>query len=190
MNARLAFLTVSLVSSLAAAQSVRDAQAELTSAQAHFGKCQNGKLQAEFGPALQRLEASRRGLEKGRREVESARRALEAVRKRIEAGHQMKHASAEEREAKEAQYAQSLETGYRQPMKALEPLVASYVSGMHGYSAAIEKYAAFCDGQGITTASARAFVAGLEPEIAALEGTSKDFVASAGKALAGDMAAR
>lgn len=166
------------------------AAATLKTAQQHFRQCQNGKLQYEFEGALARLEAARRQLEKGRRETESVRRSLEGVRQRIEAAHQLKHASSAEREAKEAQYQQSLANEYAAPMKALTPLMEQYVAGIDRYSAVMEKYAAFCATSGITTASARGFVATLEPEVAALGADAQGFVASARKAAGSDVAGR
>lgn len=166
------------------------ATAALQTAQQHFRTCQNGKLQFEFEGALARLESARRQLEKGRRETESARRSLENVRQRIEAGHQLKHSSSAEREAKEARYQQALAAEYTEPMKRLTPLMESYVAGINRYSALMEKYAAFCGTSGITSASAREFVSGLEPEIASLGTDAKSFVASAQKAAVADVAAR
>lgn len=157
-----------------------EAAASLRSAQTHFAQCKNGKLQAEFGGALKRLEASRKGLEKGRRETEVARRALETVRRRIEAGHDLK----------QGRYADALEQRYTAPMRSLTPLVVSYVDGINRYSAVMERYATFCAQPGITTASARSFVATLEPELASLDGAAKTLVANAAKVAPGDVAAR
>ncbi|PZR05277.1 MAG: hypothetical protein DI536_32655 [Archangium gephyra] len=137
-----------------------EAAASLRSAQAHFPQCKNGKLQAEFGGALKRLEASRRSLEKGRREIETARRSLETVRKRIEAGH----------DVKKERYAEVLATNYTAPMQSLVPLMKSYVAGINTYASVMERYATFCSQPGITTASARQFVSSLETEVAALDG--------------------
>lgn len=191
MNPASKSLVVSLfVSSFALAQPLADANAALQQAQQHFRACKNGKLQLEFAPVLGKLEGARKQLEKGRRETESARRTLEATRKRIEAGHHVRHASVEEREAKEAHYAQTLTRDYVEPMKALAPLVASYAEGIKGYAEVMEKYAAFCAQPGITTASARGFVAELSPSIDALGTTAQSFVATASKAAAGDVAAR
>jgi hypothetical protein len=166
------------------------AAASLQTAQEHFRQCQNGKLQYEFEGALARLEGARRQLEKGRRETESVRRALESVRQRIEAAHQLKHASSAEREAKEARYQQALAAEYLEPMKAVPPLMETYVAGINRYSAVMEKYAAFCGTSGITTASARQFVGSLEADIASLTTDSQAFVATARKAAASDVAGR
>lgn len=157
-----------------------EAAASLRSAQAHFAQCKNGKLQAEFGGALKRLEASRRSLEKGRREIETARRSLETVRKRIEAGH----------DVKKERYAEVLATNYTAPMQSLVPLMKSYVAGITTYASVMERYATFCSQPGITTASARQFVSSLETEVAALDGDSKTLVSSAAKVAPGDVAAR
>lgn len=172
------------------AQSLSDAAATLKQAQAQFRSCQDGKLQLAFGPVLARLEASRQALEKGRRETEAARRSLEATRKRIEAAHQARHLSAEERVAKEEQYAQSLAANYEQPMRALQPLVASYVAGIEQYAGVIHQYADFCATGHVTTASAREFVSAVRPAVDALDGSAKELVASASHAAAGDVAAR
>ena len=188
MNPALKSIVVAaIVSTTAFAQSAPESLAQ---AQQHFRECKAGKLQLEFVPALKQLEAARKSLEKGRRETETARRALEGTRKRIEAGHQVRHASVAEREAKEAHYAQTLSAQYVEPMKALEPLNASYREGIKGYAAILEKYATFCAQPGLTTASSRAFVSTLEPAIAALSTDAQSFVASASKAAEGDVAAR
>lgn len=172
------------------AQSLSESASRLNEAQKQFRTCQNGKLQLEFGPVLARLEGARKSLEKGRRETEAARRTLEAGRKRIEAAHQLRHLTAEERVAKEEQYAQSLAANYDAPMQALHPLVASYVEGIDRYASVIQQYADFCAKGGITTASAREFVSTVKPTVEQLDGSAKDLVASASKAAAGDMAAR
>ena len=181
---------VALFSLTAHAQSLADSSARLRDAQREFGTCQNGKLQLEFGEVLGRLEAARKSLEKGRRETEVARRSLESTRKRIEAAHQTRHLSAEERVAKEAQYAQSLATNYTAPMQTLQPLVARYVEGIDRYASVIRQYADFCAKGGITTASAREFVATVKPTVEQLDGSAKELVANASKAAAGDVAAR
>lgn len=152
----------------------------LKTAQQHFAQCKNGKLQAEFGPTLKRLESSRKSLEKGRRETESARRSLEVIRKRIEAGHDLK----------EARYADALATRYTAPMQSLAPLMKAYVAGINNYATVMQRYATFCAQPGITTASARTFVSSLETEVAALDTDSKTLVANAGKVASGDVAAR
>lgn len=185
-------LVVSLLvlSSSALAQSQSEAKAALQQAQEHFRACRNGRLQLEFAPTLARLETSRRSLEKGRRELESARRSLEVKRKRIEAGHQLRHATAAEREAKEQHYVQTLARDYTEPMQALEPLAKQYAAGIRGYADVIEEYASFCSRAAITTASARAFVEKLAPTVDAIGTTAQSFVADASKAAAGDVAAR
>ncbi|MGV3624623.1 MAG: hypothetical protein ACO1OB_27635 [Archangium sp.] len=157
-----------------------EAAASLRSAQTHFAQCKNGKLQAEFGPTLERLESSRKSFEKGRRELEVARRSLETVRKRIEAGH----------DAKNERYVEVLASSYTAPMQSLAPLVKSYVDGINGYAGVMERYATFCAQPGITTASARQFVSSLETEVAALDTRSSTLVASAAKVAPGDVAAR
>lgn len=162
----------------------------LASAQTHFRQCQNGKLQAEFGGALARLESSRRQLEKGRREAESVRRSLETVRQRVEAAHHQKHGSVAEREAKEARYQQALTTEYLEPMKAVPPLLARYAEGIERYAAVMETYATFCTTSGITTASARQFVAGLEPQLATLDTSAQALLADARKTARSDVAGR
>jgi hypothetical protein len=138
------------------------ASESLKAAQLHFAQCKNGKLQAEFGPTLKTLEASRKSLEKGRRETESARRSLETTRKRIEAGH----------DVKQERYAEALATRYTTPMQGLTPLVQSYVAGINRYSGVMERYATFCAQPGITTASARQFVSSLRTLTKPLQPTS------------------
>jgi chromosome segregation ATPase len=166
------------------------ARTSLEQAQQHFRGCKNGKLQLEFATALGRLEAARKTLEKGRREVESARRKLEAARVRIEAGHHAHHESVAEREAREQHYQEALAAQYTAPMHALQPLMEQYTAGITGYAGVMDKYATFCAEPGLTTASARSFVAGLTPSIEALGGTAQQFVASASSAAAGDVATK
>lgn len=157
-----------------------EAAASLKSAQSHFAQCKNGKLQAEFGGTLERLESSRKSLEKGRREIEVARRSLETVRRRIEVGH----------DAKNERYAEVLATNYTAPMQSLTPLMKSYVAGINTYATVMERYATFCAQPGITTASARQFVSSLETEVAALDTDAKTLMANAAKVSPSDVAAR
>lgn len=157
-----------------------DATNALRAAQRDFAQCKNGKLQVEFAATLPKLEASRRSLEKSRREVESARRSLETARKRIEAGH----------EQKQERYVEALATRYTAPMQALTPVMQSYVAGMNKYAAVMQRYADFCAKPGITTASARAFVSSLQPEVAALTDDAQSVMVAADKVSVSDVAAR
>ena len=165
---------------LAEGPALTGATTALKAAQRDFAQCKNGKLQVEFAATLPRLEAARRSLEKSRREVESARRSLETARKRIEAGH----------EQKQERYAEALATRYSAPMQALTPVMQSYVAGIKSYASLMQRYADFCATPGITTASARAFVSSLQPEVAALTDDSQAVMVAADKVSVSDVAAR
>lgn len=184
MNLRSKCLAVSMFvfsfPALAEGPALTDASASLRAAQRDFARCKNGKLQVEFAATLPRLEASRRTLEKSRREVESARRSLETARKRIEAGH----------DVKQERYAEALAARYTAPLQALTPVMQSYVAGINKYASVMQRYADFCAQPGVTTASARAFVSSLQPDVAALTDDAQSVLVAADKVSVSDVAAR
>ena len=152
----------------AAASSLSEAKTAVSSAQAEFATCANGRLQLAFASSLPKLEGARRGFEKSRKQAERTRQGLEATRRRIEAARSAKHGSVAEREASEAIYATRLIEDYETPMATVAASVEDYRAGMLEYAGLMKRYAAFCATAGITDGSARTFVNELTPQIEAL----------------------
>ena len=76
------------------------------------------------------------------------------------------------------------------PRNTPSAVMQSYVAGIKSYASLMQRYADFCATPGITTASARAFVSSLQPEVAALTDDSQAVMVEADKVSVSDVAAR